>query len=111
VASPTLSRTSISPERARGALALHEALKVFCDETGRDTMPLQYLMSFLLVALEEGKGVNEYAERARVSKSVMSRGKCRGNEHKYSQTNKTSTAMTSAGKTPQTEKGLRHGIP
>jgi len=39
----------------------------------RQTMPLQYIVSFLLVALEEGKGVNEYAERAGVGTSVMSR--------------------------------------
>jgi DNA-binding MarR family transcriptional regulator len=39
----------------------------------RQTMPLQYIVSFLLVALDEGRGVNEYAERAGVGTSVMSR--------------------------------------
>lgn len=39
----------------------------------RPTMPLQYVTTFLLVALNEGKSVTEYAEMAGVSKSVMSR--------------------------------------
>jgi DNA-binding MarR family transcriptional regulator len=39
----------------------------------RQTMPLQYVVSFLLVAVDEGRGVTEYAERAGVSQSVMSR--------------------------------------
>jgi DNA-binding MarR family transcriptional regulator len=36
-------------------------------------MPLQYVTTFLLVALNEGRGVTEYAEMAGVSQSVMSR--------------------------------------
>ena len=39
----------------------------------RSTMPLQYVMAFLLVAMEEGLSVSEYAQRAGVSLSVMSR--------------------------------------
>jgi DNA-binding MarR family transcriptional regulator len=39
----------------------------------RGTMPLQYVIAFLLVAEEEGLGVGEYAQRAGVSVSVMSR--------------------------------------
>ena len=39
----------------------------------RGTMPLQYVMAFLLVAEEEGLGVIDYAKRAGVSVSVMSR--------------------------------------
>ena len=39
----------------------------------RSTMPLQYVTAFLLAAHEEGLGVGEYAERAGVSVSVMSR--------------------------------------
>lgn len=39
----------------------------------RPTMPLQYVVAFLLVAMEEGLSVGEYAERAGVSISVMSR--------------------------------------
>jgi DNA-binding MarR family transcriptional regulator len=36
-------------------------------------MPLQYVVAFLLVAQEEHLGVGDYAERAGVSVSVMSR--------------------------------------
>jgi DNA-binding MarR family transcriptional regulator len=39
----------------------------------RGAMPLQYVTAFLLVAEEEGLGVNDYAKRAGVSMSVMSR--------------------------------------
>lgn len=39
----------------------------------RQTMPLQYVTAFLLVAMEEGLSVSEYARRAGVSNSVMSR--------------------------------------
>jgi DNA-binding MarR family transcriptional regulator len=39
----------------------------------RGTMPLQYVRAFLLVAMDEGKGVSTYAQRAGVSNSVMSR--------------------------------------
>src|SRR5262249_52410389 len=39
----------------------------------RGTMPLQYVNTFLLVALNEGKSVNDYAAMAGVSQSVMSR--------------------------------------
>ena len=39
----------------------------------RATMPLQYVTTFLLVALDEGKNVSEYASKAGVAKSVMSR--------------------------------------
>lgn len=36
-------------------------------------MPLQQAYAFLLVAMEEGEGVTEYARRAGVSQSVMTR--------------------------------------
>jgi DNA-binding MarR family transcriptional regulator len=39
----------------------------------RGTMPAQYIKAFLLVAFEEGLSLSEYAERAGVSLSVMSR--------------------------------------
>jgi DNA-binding MarR family transcriptional regulator len=39
----------------------------------RHTMPLQYVVSFLLVAEEEGLGVVDYARRAGIKISVMSR--------------------------------------
>lgn len=52
----------------RSFLAAIEAFRAI-----RPTMPLQYVVAFLLVAMEEGLGVSEYAERAGVSMSVMSR--------------------------------------
>ena len=39
----------------------------------RPTMPLQYIVTYLLVALDEGDGPSDYAKRAGVSNSVMSR--------------------------------------
>jgi DNA-binding MarR family transcriptional regulator len=39
----------------------------------RATMPLQYVVSLLLVATDEGRSVGEYAARLGVSPSVMSR--------------------------------------
>jgi DNA-binding MarR family transcriptional regulator len=39
----------------------------------RPTMPLQYVIAFLLVAMDEGLSVSDYAQRAGVSLSVMSR--------------------------------------
>ena len=41
--------------------------------TVRPTMPLQHAFTFMLVALNEGEGVQEYAELADVSQSVMTR--------------------------------------
>lgn len=52
----------------RDAVAL---LDVF--RSVRATMPLQHAYTFLLVAMEEGLGVLEYAERAGVAQSVMTR--------------------------------------
>ena len=39
----------------------------------RDTMPLQYVTAFLLVAMEEGHSVSEYARRLGISPSLMTR--------------------------------------
>jgi DNA-binding MarR family transcriptional regulator len=39
----------------------------------RQTMPLQYVYTFLLVATYEGKGVQEYADLAGVGQTTMSR--------------------------------------
>src|SRR5262249_35233403 len=39
----------------------------------RRTMPLQHAYAFLLVALEEGRGVSEYAKRVGVTQAVMTR--------------------------------------
>jgi DNA-binding MarR family transcriptional regulator len=64
------------PTKANGADA--QAIKTFMAALSpfrriRPTMPLQYVIAFLLVAEEEGLSVSEYAERAGVSLSVMSR--------------------------------------
>jgi DNA-binding MarR family transcriptional regulator len=62
-------RVSDSERRAiRIMLAAHEQFRDI-----RSTMPLQYVVAFLLVAEEEGLSVNDYAKRAGVSVSVMSR--------------------------------------
>lgn len=57
-------------EKLRGERAL-----AFCKEFHkvRPTMPLQYVTAFLLVAMNEGMSVQEYAELADVSQSVMTR--------------------------------------
>jgi DNA-binding MarR family transcriptional regulator len=39
----------------------------------RKTMPLQHAYTFLLVAMSEGLSVSEYAERAGVAQTVMTR--------------------------------------
>lgn len=52
----------------RTLMAVHEYFRDI-----RPTMPLQYITAFLQVAMEEGLSVNEYAEKAGVSMSVMSR--------------------------------------
>ena len=36
-------------------------------------MPLQYVKAFLLVAMDEGQNVTEYARRADISPSLMTR--------------------------------------
>jgi DNA-binding MarR family transcriptional regulator len=41
--------------------------------TLRQTMPLQYVMTLLMVAYDEGRSVIEYAHKAGVPPSVMSR--------------------------------------
>lgn len=39
----------------------------------RHTLPGHYMRAFILVALDEGKGVMEYAKKSGVAQSVMSR--------------------------------------
>jgi DNA-binding MarR family transcriptional regulator len=65
------SRQSLPDEEKRSVKSLIMAIEAFRDM--RHDMPLQYVHTFLLVAEEEGLGVTEYAERAGVSQSVMSR--------------------------------------
>jgi DNA-binding MarR family transcriptional regulator len=65
-------RTPIDPDILLEAEATYQSVRsTFLQE--RDTMPLQYFTTFLLVALNEGLSVKEYAELAQVSTSVMSR--------------------------------------
>lgn len=64
-------RQSLSTEEKETLRKLLAALEPFRDLRG--TMPLQYVVAFLLVALEEGEGTSEYARKAGVSQSVMSR--------------------------------------
>ena len=54
---------------------LQKRVMGFMDEMRkvRPTMPLQHAYTFMLVALNEGQGVQEYAELADVSQSVMTR--------------------------------------
>ncbi len=66
-----VTKTKVEGGDLQAVKNLMAALEAF--RAIRPTMPLQYVMSFLLVAAEEGLGVNEYAERAGVSTSVMSR--------------------------------------
>jgi DNA-binding MarR family transcriptional regulator len=60
--------SDIDRKAARTALSILEPFRAI-----RGTMPLQYVAAFLLVAEEEGLGVGDYARRAGVSVSVMSR--------------------------------------
>lgn len=64
-------RPTLSEEERAAARALRIALQNFT--ALRPTMPLQYVMTFLLVAEMEGKGVSEYAEINGVSQTVMTR--------------------------------------
>jgi DNA-binding MarR family transcriptional regulator len=48
-----------------------KALEPFRDL--RDTMPLQYVTAVMLVASEEGLNVTEYAKRAGITPSLMTR--------------------------------------
>lgn len=62
---------SLNADQKASVRAFMGAIEPFRDI--RETMPLQYVWSFLLVAEEEGLSVSDYAKRAGVSKSVMSR--------------------------------------
>lgn len=64
-------RPSLSKEHIAQLNKLVDALEPFKEL--RETMPAQYIRTFLLVATTEGKGVKEYADRAGVSVTVMSR--------------------------------------
>ena len=61
----------LSEGEQKGVRQLLGALEAFFSL--RETMPAQYIRAFLLVAEKEGLGVVDYARRAGVSMSVMSR--------------------------------------
>ncbi len=65
------SETSISAEQRKFVKAQINALAPFKEV--RETMPLQYVQTFLLVASEENLNVSEYAKRAGIGQSLMTR--------------------------------------
>jgi DNA-binding MarR family transcriptional regulator len=66
--SPTMS---VSAEQRALLKSQLLAFKPF--RSVRETMPLQYVTAFLLVATEENLNVTEYAKRAGTSQSLMTR--------------------------------------
>jgi DNA-binding MarR family transcriptional regulator len=70
-ASPPSRVGKLSDDQVKAGLAQLASLRAFMRE--RVDMPAQYIVTFLLVATSEGHSVGEYAARANVSRSVMSR--------------------------------------
>jgi hypothetical protein len=64
-------KPTLTEEEKAYARALLLALEPFREIRG--SMPLQYVYTFLQVATDEGKGVTEYAQKAGVSPTVMTR--------------------------------------
>lgn len=64
-------KPTLSEEERAAMRALFLALKPFRDINA--SMPLSYVTAFLLVAMEEGKGVSEYASKVDISPTVMTR--------------------------------------
>lgn len=64
-------KQSSTPEERGVLLNTLKALEPF--KNLRETMPLQYVTAFFLVATEEGLNVTEYARRAGISQSLMTR--------------------------------------
>jgi hypothetical protein len=64
-------KPTLTEEERAYARALMLALEPF--RHIRSTMPLQYVYTFLMVATDEGKGGTEYAQKAGVSNTVMTR--------------------------------------
>lgn len=58
-------------DELKSLVKLTRALTTF--KIVNEKMPLQYVLSFLAVATDEGKGVLEYANKLNVSNSTMSR--------------------------------------
>ena len=64
-------RPTLSDEERAAARSLRLALEPFYNM--RPNVPLSYLRTFLLIAEEEGLGVNEYAGIGDIASSVMTR--------------------------------------
>lgn len=64
-------KPTLSEEERSAARALRIALEPFY--TQRPNMPLSFLRTFLLIAEEEGLGVNDYASIGDIAPSVMTR--------------------------------------
>jgi DNA-binding MarR family transcriptional regulator len=64
-------RDGLKEDDIRLMRAFYRALEPF--EHIRHDMPMQYVRTFMLVCMEPGLSVNEYADRAGVSQTVMSR--------------------------------------
>jgi DNA-binding MarR family transcriptional regulator len=62
---------SLPADQAATLKRTYEALRPFREL--RETMPMQYVTTFLLVATDENQNVTEYAKRAGASQSIMSR--------------------------------------
>jgi hypothetical protein len=65
------SRDGLKEDDIKLLRAFYQALVPF--ERIRHDMPMQYVRTFMLVCMKPGLGVNEYASRAGVSQTVMSR--------------------------------------
>lgn len=61
----------VTPKEAEVLKKLSGALGTF--KLLNETMPLQYALSFLAVAMDEGKSVKDYAEKLGVNTTTMSR--------------------------------------
>ena len=65
------SRPPMSDEDKRALRDLLNCLDVFAEQ--KQTLSIQAMRAFLLVAMDEGMGVTEYANKAGIRQSVMSR--------------------------------------
>jgi DNA-binding MarR family transcriptional regulator len=68
---PVASKQSVTEVQRITLKAVLNALKPFRKE--RETMPLQYVAAFILVASDENQNVSTYATRAGTSQSLMTR--------------------------------------
>jgi hypothetical protein len=64
-------KPTFTEEERAAARSMFLALKPFRDLN--PSMPLSYVTAFLLVAMEEGKGVAEYASKVNAAPAVMTR--------------------------------------